>query len=327
MLVAVAMVLLGVELALRVVGGRVSTDEQHLRRIPALARGLHDRPGTRLLLLGNSLTGCAVEEQVLLDELAERGLQGLASAKIAADASGLDEWYFYLRRHFVQPGLCPEIVVLGFAGQELADRRADRAQARRLAHNVCTLADVPELCTGVLSDLELRAQFLGAYFAYSLARQEAVRHRVLRALVPHYEAETQRLNRAARAPRRDAGEGPGAGGVAAERVTYVQLARLIEMLRGAGTHCVFVTMPDNTRYDLPPGPVEVIRSGGMTLVDCRDVNLAPHHYLDGMHLNGEGSRVFSRALARALAPTIGSRTALSRGAAPGDTPADPSQRR
>ena len=121
-LAVVLLTLVGTEVASRIAGRGVSTDEQHIRDIPNIALRLTSRTLPRVLFLGNSLTYCGVNPDVLQAELKDRGIFNASCELVVPDGTGLCDWYYLFKRHFRKTGREPNMVVFNFTGSALSDQ-------------------------------------------------------------------------------------------------------------------------------------------------------------------------------------------------------------
>jgi len=292
----VLLVLAGSELFVRLRESALSLDVQHIRRIPSIAEDMMRGGGRRVLFLGNSMTRNGVDAGIVEQELRARGLNApLRIERVYPDATGLAEWYYAFNHYFVAPGRLPDVLVIGFAANDLSDTRPP--QPFRLAHYYTGARDVPEVFTHDVRDFEGRAEFLLSGLSASFANRTRMRERALDILIPHYRESAQEINRAQQTMKKK-------GGVPVA-LTYRRLERLSQLAASRGVHVIFVAMPQRESYELDPQLQPAIERAGMTFIDARAPSgLVSEAFLDEMHLSTDGAAVYSHHLAHQLAPTL-----------------------
>lgn len=287
----VVAILLVSELALRQLEDGLSIDLQHIKRIPSIARRLAEGDGLRVLFLGNSLTREAVDVDVFEAESDRLGIGPVHAVSVFPDDSAIGEWVYVFRHFFVDPGIRPDVVVVGFARDHLSD--AKPLAIERIAAFYSDLSDVPEIFRLDLHGFGERVEFLLAHVSRAFAHRERVSRRALDALIPYYRSTSRRINVSL-----TAAPNPGA----AAQPTYARLGRLAELVRRSGARLFLVAMPTRRPYDLEPGLVDAAREQGAVLVDARSVDgITPALFRDALHLTPPGAELYSRSLARRLA--------------------------
>jgi len=306
-------VLLATEVGVRGVESRLSLDLEHIDRIPTIARTTDEGDGLRLLFIGNSLTRRGIDRTVLRDGL---GDPPLTVGEIFPDDTQVTEWDWLVRRYLVREGLSADVVIIPFAEDHLAD--SPDLHPRRLGRHFTDLVDVPRVFETDALDFGNRVDYLLARTSAAFAESERVRLRLLDLLVPKYRETAQELNRAvARAAAPE-----GAGSATAAAPSYTHLSSLLETLTGAGELPVFVAMPVSHPYAIDPNAAEAIRDSGGVLLDMRDTpGLPDERYVDGFHLDPEGARILSRALAARLLDVSRFRERLAQAERSGTAPA------
>jgi len=298
--------LLAVEGGMRVLEPRLSMDVRHIRVIPQVVSTLAAAPGEHLLFLGNSMTRRGVDLDVLEPALAARGVaeDTFSVGLIYPDASNVLDWHYVYRRYLSAPGAAPDVMVVGFAAEGLEDVPPDPQQVRRVARHHTSLADVPEVFAHDFTTIAQRGEFLISKAFVSFAHRERVRVRVFDWLIPFYEETERDINRAqglaaqSLAPALAPAQAPGA--------RYTHLKRFLDSVDTAAVEVIFVAMPLRDPYPLDPGLAEVLEAEGAELLDLRSVpGLSDAAFADALHLAPEGAVLYSRALARKLAPLLG----------------------
>lgn len=292
------LVLAGGELFVRLRESALSLDVQHIRRIPSIAENLTRGEGGRVLFLGNSMTRNGVDVPIVEQELRAEGLTApLRVERVYPDASGLAEWYYAFNHFFVEAGRLPDALIIGFAANDLSDNRPP--QPARLAQYYTGARDVPEVFANDVRDFEARAEFLLSGASASFANRTRMRERALDLVIPHYRRSAQEINRAQQALKNKG------GAPAAVALTYRRLERLGQLAAGRGVRVILVAMPQREPYQLDPQLQPAVERAGMTLIDARGApGLGGESFEDEMHLTPDGAAVYSRHLARQLAPSL-----------------------
>ena len=284
------------ELFVRLRESALSLDVQHIRRIPSIAEDMMRGGGGRVLFLGNSMTRNGVDVKIVEQELRAGGLTApLRIERVYPDATGLAEWYYAFNHYFVAPGRLPDVLIIGFAANDLSDSRPP--QPFRLAQYYTAARDVPEVFANDVKDFEGRAEFLLSEVSASFANRTRMRERALDLLIPRYRESAQEINRAQQVMKKKGGP-PAAP-------TYVRLERLGRLAAGRGVRVLLVAMPQREPYELDPQLRPTIERAGMTLIDARaPYGLDGAAFVDEMHVSADGAAVYSRHLARQLASPL-----------------------
>lgn len=295
MIALVLLVLAGCELFVRRSERSLSRDVQHIRGIPETARELAEGGGLRVLFLGNSMLRSGVEEPLLEEELRAQGVGPLRIWRVFPDATGLVDWYYAFKRYFVGPRRLPDVLVVCFAARDLEDGR--RGQAWRLAQYYTAPEDFPEVFDRDLRDFDTRAEFSLSYVSAAFANRTRAQTRLLDGIIPYYRETAQQINRA---------QQQAPPGHAADSPSYERLERFINLAKWQGVRVIFLAMPLREEYTLDPQLRKTIEAAGITLIDGRLVRgLGAETFEDEMHLNGDGAEIYTRFLARQLAPQLG----------------------
>lgn len=292
----VLLVLAGSELFVRLRERALSLDVQHIRQIPSIAKKMSSGEGGRVLFLGNSMTRNGVDVPIVEQELRAHGLAApLRIERVYPDATGLAEWYYAFNHYFVAAGRLPDVLIIGFAANDLSDNRPP--QPTRLAQYYTGARDVPEVFAHDVKDFEARAEFLLSKLSASYANRTRIRERTLDILIPHYRETAQEINRAQQAMKKKGG--------APVALTYARLERLGRLAASHGVRVILVAMPQREPYQLDPQLQPTIERTGMIFIDARAAfGLGSAAFVDEMHLSTDGAAVFSRHLARQLASPL-----------------------
>jgi hypothetical protein len=300
-LLGVLLVLAALELFTRVRLFDMSKDFRRFRGYDARAAALMRAPGPRIALFGNSATDRGVDRATLERALAGAGMPA-TTALFVADQSRVDTWRFMLERYLARPGRRPELVVITFYEDDLAD--GNRVEIGRLAQFFTTVRDWPEVFAVDLPNAGDRVDFVLSSFWATYAAADRIRERLLETLVPGFQGYSQSINEVAyRHQQRRAAEPPASP----RPPTYAALDRLLARAASAGLRLCFVAYPtrvdgDGQPYQLPPDLLDRLRRAAAAFVDLRRLPvLRPELYADEVHLTEAGRIPYSQALGRALA--------------------------
>jgi hypothetical protein len=290
--VSVALVLLAAEVTMRLETSRFSEELRLLGSLPT-AGDPHTEPGTRVLILGNSLTRCGIDERVLRDSfLSPEGTPPVRFNKVAFNGTSALEWNRILTRYFIRVGNAPDWLIMPFGTTALQDVR--RPDLGRLA----LLCGPDDFWDTLANDLE-PAQFglyLHSYVFYSFANRSRIRLVVLKNLLPDYATSTIRLWSA---------QAPGAAGADPPPPSYRMLKQLLAEGASHRIRIALVAMPRDEDYEIDPQIRDAADAAKAILVDMRHVDgIAAEDFTDGIHLSPAGGKKFTRAFVRRLAPLI-----------------------
>lgn len=280
----VAATLAVAEVGMRMFESRLSVDVAHLLEISDIVNRLYEADGTRILFVGNSMIRRGIDPVLVEKELEARALP-VSVASVFPDASSIVHWQYLLDRHVWRSGLSPELVVVGFARDQLADRALDRPE--RLGRWYANLSDVVDIAEreGLGFDESARLFLAGASAAYG--SRHRVEQRVLDAVIPFY-----RRSRAVAVTSRD--------GRVVRR--YSRLDSVVAGNREHGVTTVLVALPLRDRYDIDAGLYALARDAKTPLIDARLLpGLRREQFLDDRHLRPEGAALVSRRVAEDLA--------------------------
>ena len=284
-----------------------SVDFSRFASYPERAEALAGSPGLRVAVIGNSATEKGLDMAVLRRELERLNVEPVTVDKFIADSSHVNEWYYMLKRYFFDPGNAPDVFVL----TDYQDRFEDgaRVDVGRLAQFFTGPEDWGQVFGEDLEDFEEQVEFgLSSAWA-TFAARDRLKARLLDVFVPDYEGYAQYQNEGVLRHNRlvagDTGEAPRG------RVTHDALERLTDSISANGAKAMFVAFPTRPTgpqppYRLRPSTIDAMRKGDATLVDLRRIaGLDRADYEDELHLaSRRGRALYSRELARALAPTL-----------------------
>lgn len=292
LLIALLLILVGLEIALRTTEAQLSGNLNHIKEeLPAIGQ-----LPSRVLFIGNSLTNNAVDPARVAQALYPQA-DPASVQKMTPDSTALSDW-FCIYQNAVQngpdPQTPPKIIVIGFAWAQLSDQYP--VNAARLGAFLCRPADLGPLSVTALSEHENFLAFFAGSASHVFVNREAIRHRLLDLIVPKYKDVTQALNR---------NPGANAEATAAPHYSYQLLTTLAQRVQQAGSQLYLVAMPVQSPYPLDPALLETVRGLNLKLFDMRQVQgIDLDMYEDSIHLNRTGQQRFSTAIAQRLATAI-----------------------
>lgn len=292
MIFCVLLSLLGMELALRALEPSLSGNLRHIHEIPTITAKI-EGARSAFLFLGNSLTNNAIDPQVIQTSMPDSMAGNTVVEKITPDGTALSDWYCIYQNHISTLNTAPDVIVLGFAWAQLSDQYP--IDPVRLGGLFCKTGDIRQLAyTGLGNHVNVLAFLAGAYSHVYLNR-EAIRNRVLDAIIPYYRNITQSMNQA-----------PGANAevqVTGKPVyTYETLGRFVHDMERHGTRLIAVAMPVQNDYEIDPTLVDVTKQHNIELLDMRHIpGIDDSMFADAIHLNEQGRLRFTAILSEKLA--------------------------
>jgi len=290
--VAVVVAVLGLFEAAFLLGKhKLSKDVEHLQAFSTLAAKLEHAPAgqPKILFLGNSLTRYGVEEATFQQQFAELTGQTATTVKVVPDNTAVADWSYVFRNQFTTGGRAPDMLVIGFEGGHLRD--APSRHPDRLAQYYTTWNDWPELCARDLPNFESRAAFVLDKSSAMVGNRDRVTRRALDLLIPGYRAGMDRINASLKGHA-----------TATVSPTYTRLRNLIETAQKQHTRVILAAMPVPEPYAFDKELLELIREKQVTLLDLRTIDgMEPAMFFDGLHMDADGAKVYTRALAQQLA--------------------------
>ncbi|MCX7420163.1 MAG: hypothetical protein NT013_11575 [Planctomycetia bacterium] len=292
---------LGAEVLTRTVLFRISKDISKFQTFTQRAEALAAQPGTSIAFVGNSLTERGIDSQLFAETLIDAGAGPVSADVFSADASKINVWHYLLTRYFWKPGHNPDVFVVSFYENNLADKNP--LEIGRFAQFFVDRDDWSEVFKHDLTSSSERFEFLLSSVWATYAARERTKERGLSLLIPHYQELTVQANDVLRQQAAKSKIGTD------KAVSHELLKRFIARAREHHSKILFVAfptiIPERERpyqpYELDPEMLSVIRDGGMEFADLRQVpELTPEMYADDIHLNEKGRPVYSRYLAIAL---------------------------
>lgn len=292
--------LLGLEVVTRLKLFHLSKDFVIFATYPQRAAALGRRDGTRVAVVGNSITHEDVDPVALADRLQALGGGRFSADLFYADHSFVNTWQFLLQRYFWHPRNPVDLVVIPFWGTNLYD--GNELEVGRLAQFFTTTEDWPTVLSLDLATISERADFLVSSAWATFAARDRMREWAFTSALPHYKEYVSKeqdvlTNHLVRAT---------AGKPKRPRTTAA-LARLLASARAHGTRLVFVAFPTlheewNDRYE---EAVRMIEAAGMHYLDLRETDVVnDQSYVDLVHMNADGRAAFTRRLAESLLPFV-----------------------
>jgi len=281
------------EAGMRLYGDRLSKDIRHLEEFDEIAARIAapaQAGETRVLFLGNSLTRFGVDPEEFARAAAETGLGPVRVERMMPDNTALADWSYAYRAFLAGQDRRPDLLVIGFQGGHLRDARSHHPE--RLARYYARWEDLPELFQNDLPTFEARAGFGAAGASALLCNRDRIESRVLDRLIPGYQDNIQILNRRVQGTPSSQPAAPS---------TYLRLQALLETARAQGVQVVLAAMPIPDPYEIDPELPGLAQQHGAALVDCRRVpGIAVEMFPDGLHMNADASRLYTRFLAEQL---------------------------
>jgi hypothetical protein len=290
-IMGVVFLLLVFENLARIVEVRLSKDVRHIREIPRIVERLRKAKPIRVLFLGNSLSRAGIDVETIRQTIQSQAGEGLTLERIIPDDTALCDWYYLYRRFLVNRHVTPDLVVVGYIGNQLEDH--SQLHMDRLGGYFGGWTVLQEAFHYDIPGLEDRIRYLLSSMSHLFANQERIRNRMLKFFVPHYHDSAQVLNRATRRLAQKRQE--------QNQLTYQRLRRFINLVQANGTHMALVAMPSYHAYELPDTLVDTVAAEGALLLDLRYVEgLAKDDFPDRYHLSSRGAKAYSSALAMSL---------------------------
>lgn len=296
-IVGVIFILILFELSLRLVEHRLSGNVANIQQFPLIAEQVKTTTKKNsVVFLGNSLTANAVGPRVV-----EKSINAISDAEAAVfaitpDGTSISDWYCLYRNLLADQANSPNYIYVGFAWNLLTDQLP--VNAARLGGHFCEFSDLDGLASTQLAHHDQVLEFAAGYLSHIYVSREAIRNRILAMFVPEYETITQKLNVNVAAE-------PGRNDGLSTPETYHTLSSLIKMMQARGTQVVLMAMPVVAPYKVDPNLIELLGELGAGYVDLREApGIQRNMFLDNMHLDSEGRRVFSTLIGRDIALRI-----------------------
>jgi hypothetical protein len=295
--VALLIILLFVEMGIRIFETRLSGNINHIFSIPEIARQIdHFDKGPAVVFMGNSLTNNAIDSG-LLDELLRNQLANpIQTSKVTPDGTALSDWYCIYHNQLMPLRRPPSHIVIGFAWAQLSDQYP--INPTRLGGFFCKASDVGSLSETGLTRHQQFLRFLAGAASHVYVNREAIRNRILDALIPDYQLITQQLNEA------DAARDTGSS-TAEKKYSYQLLQALLQSINRTGSQVILIAMPVVNNYELDEQLIKISAQLQVPLLDMRHVDgLTDTMFEDTIHLNSSGRSKFSKYITEMIAPYL-----------------------
>ncbi|MCW8934271.1 MAG: hypothetical protein OQK98_06065 [Gammaproteobacteria bacterium] len=288
-------VLVLLEIAIRLNEDRLSGNISHIYTIPEIARQASDTTSdANLIFLGNSLTNNAIDKPHI--ETLNSSKNSIKAFKITPDGTAISDWYCIYNQYFLETTNTSSFVIIGFAWGQLSDQFP--INPTRLGGFFCQIEDIDALEATGLTRHQQFLRFLAGSVSHVYVNREAIRNRVLDTVVPYYKETTQVLNRSPQNNTEMDGRGKSMS-------TYTSFTNLNQSIKSSNRQLVVMAMPVIDNYSIDAELLDTFTSLGIPLLDLRNVEkIEKNMFLDSIHLNAEGSRIFTEALVEKLQPYI-----------------------
>jgi hypothetical protein len=237
-----------------------------------------------IAVLGNSLMLEGVDVSLLRSEIEPM----YAPVPYFVLATNYYDWFFGLKRLFAE-GMRPRYVLLGLSPNQLA---APGIRGDISARYLFQQSDLLDVVRATHMDATMATGFLLAHYSEYYSTREITRGFFMSRILPSVgELLHDRLGTLRDPEIKEAVLGP---------LVTDRLTALDQLCRASGSHFVFVVPPSYQR-----GAEIIRRVGGergvTVLLPVAEGELdASYYQSDGIHLNGEGSQVFTTRLAASL---------------------------
>jgi hypothetical protein len=300
------------DLGLRLTEVKLSIDVRHIRSFPEIAHELSAGPAPRVLFLGNSLTRHGVDPQTWATALEKLGAPRGAMAKLVPDDTTMPDWYYVSLNNLVRRRERPDMLILGFALNQLTD---ERIEASRLGAYFCDFGNLRELFAKDLKGVGAKGDFLLGRLCRIYGVRDELQSRFGSEFIPGYQEGVRRLNGILqrRTPRRKVQTSVG------KVHSYELLDRALTLWRAQGIEVVLVAMPIPSGYEIDPAVVMKAKSAGVRLIDARQLPaLTREDFPDGYHMGPKAAETYTRFVAENLAEGFREHTGRVRVAARGN---------
>ena len=289
---SVIAVLLVTEGLLRAVHTRLSHDLVHIQELPVKLERLSHGTGTRMLFLGNSLIREGIIIELFRREMAAFGPVTVEQAY--PDDTAVLEWLNAYRHLVAKPGNQIDVLVVGFAENQLQDRAA--IDVRRLAHNYAGWHSTAEIFREESFSFDQRIEFALARFWKSFANAERVQKRILDQLIPYYRTTASRVNNSFT---------PTALPAKVRAPTYRRLQKLIDAVHADRANLVVIAVPVGKAYAIDPRLLKLLESNQVSLIDARNIaGITANSFPDGYHMDEAAARLMTRLVVEQLSDQL-----------------------
>jgi hypothetical protein len=286
--------LLVAEMAIRYREATVSQEVAHLRSMPAaVAATVQADTERRVVIVGNSLTRCGIDEAALAERLRQTGTSASVCVLHPSETTARD-WYYLIKNQVLAGAAQPDTLVICGVDRHFADGGDLRFDI--FARFIAQPTDWPGLVVHDLQSVDGAGELALSTYSAAWANREAVQRRVLNGVIPGYEGLAQRINRQQR-QRAHPGE-PAAP-------TYSYLERILTLADAHGVDVLLVAMPVATPYELADDMLATAAAHHARVLDYSGrAGFEPVDFPDGLHLSPTAATRFTRDFATSLSPLL-----------------------
>jgi hypothetical protein len=281
--VSVFVLLAAIEAAFPCVLNYLAYDFRHIRQIPDLARQLREAEGKKILFLGNSMMRLGIDQD-LMSQLMDKSRTGVSSVYVYPDGAGAYEWSHIYGHWFAGTQAKPDMLIIGFAENHLADQYHQRVE--RVAHFYSGPKDLASVIASETLRGEEKTTFVLSHLFSSYANREWLTDSLFNRIVPDYAEYRDRLKGKRIHTEKQNG-----------KARHTHFNRLLAYAREQGTEVILVAMPRPAEYSITLDMDALDKIQPVQLVDCRRVpGISTEHFMDPFHLNTAGAKIFTRHL-------------------------------
>lgn len=295
--------LLALEWHARDLASRPIWDRLLLRDLPANAKALDEKPGTSVVMLGNSLTRNGYDFDQLAREMPQYSSSPPNVLNMAMYGSSLVEWQYVFKNNFIETGYPPDIAIVNCSPGAVQDRSRHELRCDWLAIET-KWSDAPSLLLHDFKDVGLFGDYAVSKASSAFAQRWDLRTNFLSKYIAHYVEGTtwvnDQANLAAMAQeRRDVAS-------AEQHQTYNTLKRFLALAGSHQVRVIVVALPVKDRYTVDPELVRTVEAAGHRFWDLTYLSpeLQGGFEPDGWHMNKIGQERFTRAMAKLLPDAV-----------------------
>ena len=255
---------------------------------PNTANKISASSNNTILFIGNSLIGNAVDIKQLELLYEESGLNTTEAYFMIPDNTNIWDWYCVLKNNFITHQGMPDILINGFAWDQLSDTA--KPFPSRLGNLFCKISDIPDLYNLGFNKFSYISEFLVAKITKLYAYREAISKEIFTLIIPYYIHSTRLINDNMNAnTRRDNNH--------VLIYEYKLLKKIINNLEKANTKTIFISMPVIDDYMVTDKFNSVIADSESIYLDYRKNNIFIEElFRDPIHLNEKGREIFTKFL-------------------------------
>jgi hypothetical protein len=287
---ALVLFLLLLEVGMRVIEPRLSSNIAHLRAQPETASEMRAHPGRKILLMGNSLTRNAVDAELLASAYPQKDSARVFT--LLGDATSAIHWDYGFRRFYLHTSSMPDELFIGTGPAHLRDAHGD---ASRLGAYFVADRDIPQILANDLPRWDEKCEFFLARLSTLHAARGRIKQHVFGRLIPHYFDIEQWINTCREGALLRSGK------AMADKPSFHHLQRLLLACRQAGVKASFFSVPLPAPYEVPAEAIRLItEAGGRWLPLADSPGLTAKNFPDSYHLDPAGANILTHGLIKAL---------------------------